>query len=117
MSGPQPDADTLAKARAIFYDFAREWTSFDVGRGDETALAITKGGKIVSMTKRPRYKHKPLSPRRAREFRDRWLKGLFGDRKARTKRYAWLRSQGVDDAWLKAMAKPLSGEALQAAIS
>lgn len=33
---------------------------------------------------------KPLSPRRAREFRDRWLKKMFGDRKRRAERYARL---------------------------
>lgn len=37
-----------------------------------------------------RKKLKPLSPRRAREFRDRFLKRHFGDRKTRAERFAWL---------------------------
>ncbi len=47
---------------------------------------------------------KPLSPRRAREFRDCWLKKTFGDRKKRAERYARLvaaYNKGVADAWQK----------------
>jgi hypothetical protein len=36
---------------------------------------------------------KPLSPRRAREFRDRHLKHLFGDRKRRAQRWANINSK------------------------
>lgn len=49
-------------------------------------------------------REKPLSPRRAREFRDRWLKKMFGDRKKRAERYARLvaaYNKGVADAWQK----------------
>lgn len=46
----------------------------------------------------PRPKRK-MMPRRAREFRDRWLKRHLGDRKRRTERYARLRKEyGKDTA-------------------
>lgn len=62
------------------------------------------------MTKRPRYKLKPLSHARATEFRGRWLKRVFGDGKARAERHAWLKD-------MRAAAKGLSGAALEAAIA
>lgn len=49
-------------------------------------------------------KQKPLSPRRACEFRGRWLKKTFGDRKKRAERYAMLAAAyntGIADAWQK----------------
>jgi len=35
-------------------------------------------------------KRKPISARRAREFKDRWSKRFFGDRKSRTIRWVYI---------------------------
>lgn len=71
------------------------------------------------MTKRPRYKLKPLSHARATEFRGRWLKRVFGDSKARAERHAWLTATYGPNVhkYMRAAAKGLSGAALEAAIA
>lgn len=67
------------EARKLVDDFALEWAK-------SPAIAV----KGQDRNRLARKKLKPLSPRRAREFRDRFLKRHFGDRKARAERFAWL---------------------------
>jgi len=62
-----------------------ENSTVDGPRGELDALLIRAGRQAYRMAK-----GKPLSPRRAREFRDRQNKRRFGDRKKRAERFAWL---------------------------
>lgn len=53
-------------------------------------LALSYGYGPNGFMNNVRVRRKPLSPRRAREFRDRYLKKMFGTRKQRAERFARL---------------------------
>jgi len=74
--------------------FAETRISLQSMRRDAVAaLNAAASGTVISWDLASTGRYKPLSPRRAREFRDRHLKHLFGDRKRRAQRWANINSK------------------------
>lgn len=55
-------------------------------------------------------KRKPMSRRRARELRDRWLKNMFGDRKSRAERFVNMTTLYGYDMAVQLSARGVSGD-------
>ncbi len=108
MSSDKNPADctpgTYAEAVKMLDDFAKDW---HIACGHPLRKKGFKRFGLFPM------KQKPLSPRRAREFRDRHCKRLFGDRRERAMRFRALvklaclaRDNGTPVApWLSKLAK------------